>query len=315
LIEKAVEVLHAGGLVAFPTETVYGLGANAQNLSAVRRIFAVKGRPESHPLIVHVPDRSYVPAWASEIPTDFEKVAQAFWPGPLTVVLKRSARATDAVTGGQDTIALRVPAHPVAQKLLRAFGGGLAAPSANRFGRVSPTTAEHVRADLGGDVDLILDGGSCAIGVESTILDLTVSPRILRPGGVTAEQLKEVLKTDVPVIQRADIRVPGTLATHYAPKAEVVLFTTETFQTALRDLRGSGRKLAVVLPKGVQVPSSVKTFGVPADLDGFAHELYATLRLVDQEGFDVVMIQRPPSVGLGVALSDRLTRAGGSKST
>ena len=185
LIAKAVDLLRLGGLVALPTETVYGLGADAENELAVRRIFAAKGRPSSHPLIVHLADARLAASWARELPRSASQLADAFWPGPLTMVLPRSGRASDWITGGQDTVAVRVPAHPVMREVLTAFGGGIAAPSANRFGRVSATTAEHVRADLGDSVDLILDDGPCSIGIESTIVDLASdAPSVLRPGAI-----------------------------------------------------------------------------------------------------------------------------------
>src|SRR6185503_20849697 len=200
-IQTAVDVLRKGGLVAFPTETVYGLGADADNEQALKAIFRVKGRPETHPLIIHLNRREQLQDWAASIPDSARKLAERFWPGPLTLILKKASRVSKVVTGGQETVGLRVPDHPAALSLLREFGGGVAAPSANRFGRVSPTTAEHVRQDLGGDVDFILDGGPCSIGVESTIVDLSSGdPVILRPGGLTKERLEETLGCSVPVL-------------------------------------------------------------------------------------------------------------------
>ncbi|MGZ6141626.1 MAG: L-threonylcarbamoyladenylate synthase, partial [Myxococcaceae bacterium] len=194
-IAAAVAVLRRGGLVGLPTETVYGLAADAENELAVRRIFAVKGRPSTHPLIVHVAHASAIESWVTQVPPEAYRLASAFWPGPLTLVLRRSSRASDAVTGGQETVALRVPGHPVALAVLKAFDGGVAAPSANRFGQVSPTRAEHVRADLGSDVDLVLDGGPARVGVESTIVDLSgAEPLLLRPGGVPVESVELVLE-------------------------------------------------------------------------------------------------------------------------
>ncbi|HEV7536585.1 MAG TPA: L-threonylcarbamoyladenylate synthase, partial [Acidimicrobiia bacterium] len=192
-VAEAVAVLRRGGLVAFPTETVYGLGADANNPAAVERLFAVKGRPRSHPVIVHLGDPMALKEWASEVPAEAWALAEAFWPGPLTLILPRADRVPDAVTGGAATVGLRVPAQPLALELLEAFGDGVAAPSANRFGRVSPTTAAHVRADLGSDVDLVLDGGMCRVGVESTIVDLSSAvPAVLRLGGTSTEALAEV---------------------------------------------------------------------------------------------------------------------------
>ncbi|HZI11045.1 MAG TPA: L-threonylcarbamoyladenylate synthase, partial [Myxococcus sp.] len=215
LLERAVDLLRHGGVIALPTETVYGLAANAEDELAVRRVFAIKGRPATHPLIVHIPGVEHLASWAREVPEAAHRLASAFWPGPLTLVLPRTPRATDAVTGGQDTVALRVPGHPVALEVLRRLGGGLAAPSANRFGRVSPTMAEHVRQDLGGDVDLVLDGGPCTVGVESTIVDLSSdAPAILRPGGLAAEEVERVLGRPVPVRTESKVRVSGSLASH-----------------------------------------------------------------------------------------------------
>ena len=241
-IDHAVAVLRAGGLVAFPTETVYGLGADAGNPAAVRKIFEVKGRPSTHPVIVHLADAVQLANWAREVSEVARKLTRQFWPGPLTLVLKRAPGVSDAVTGGQDTVALRVPDHPLALEVLRAFGDGVAAPSANRFGHVSPTTAQHVRDDLGPDVDLVLDGGPCRVGVESTIVDLATDPtrpRILRTGAVLASDVARVLGVPVgvpvglvagvpvdggdPPPPPEEMRVPGSHDVHYAPRAGVEL--------------------------------------------------------------------------------------------
>ncbi len=310
LTSRAVEVLRRGGLVALPTETVYGLAADAENELAVRRIFAVKGRPSSHPLIVHLPDVSAVPGWARAMPEEARALADTFWPGPLTLVLPRGPRALDAVTGGQDTVALRVPAHPLAREILRQFGGGLAAPSANRFGGVSPTTAEHVRRDLGSDVELIVDGGPCAVGVESTIVDLSSGPpALLRPGGVSPEDLERVLGQKVPLREKTTVRAPGTLESHYAPHAGVVLVEQADLWPRADALARSGQKVAAVAPEGSKSPPGVGLLEVPADPEGFARQLYATLREADLQGYDVVVVALPPARGLGLAVRDRLTRA------
>ena len=217
-IQQGVTILRAGGLVAFPTETVYGLGADAENATAVARIFAAKGRPAHHPLIVHFGNVHDLPAWAAEVPALAWRLAEHFWPGPLTMILRRHPRVPDAVTGGLDTVGLRVPSHPVAQALLGMFGGGVAAPSANRFGRVSPTTAEHVRSELGALVDYIIEGGACAVGLESTIVDLSSeAPAILRPGGVTQEALAAVLAQPVPFRAGGKVRSGENLALEYNP--------------------------------------------------------------------------------------------------
>ena len=237
-LAAAVAALGSGGLVAFPTETVYGLGADAANADAVARIFEVKGRPLGHPVIVHVAAADALDEWAVAIPPAARLLADECWPGPLTMILRRSARVPDVVTGGRDTVGLRVPDHPVARSLLEAFGGGVAAPSANRFGKVSPTTAGHVLADLGAEVDVILDGGPCHVGVESTIIDLTGEwPEVLRPGGVGLERLIEILGPSVrrwagaAITDPGSARAPGMLAAHYAPSARVVLVSMMTPMT------------------------------------------------------------------------------------
>ena len=310
-VAAAVQVLREGGLVALPTETVYGLAADASNELAVRRIFAAKGRPSSHPLIVHLPGEQALPLYAAEIPERARKLAAAFWPGPLTLVLKKSARVSDAVTGGQDTVALRVPAHPLAQAVLARFGGGLAAPSANKFGHVSPTTAEHVRTDLGDEVDLILDGGACEVGVESTIVDLSgPSPALLRPGGLATEEVERVLgeKLSAPITQ---VRAPGMLASHYAPRAGLLVVEAESLSDEVARQVDAGLKVAVMAPGAPALPSagSVRLFSLPEDPAGFARSLYATLRDIDAAGFDVIVAAPPEGAGLGVAVRDRLCRA------
>ncbi len=310
MVARAVEVLRAGGLIGLPTETVYGLGADASNELAVRRIFAVKGRPSSHPLIVHVASTEIARQWATDWAAEAERLATALWPGPLTIIVRRSSLATDAVTGGQDTVGLRVPDHPLALELLRAFGGGVAAPSANRFGRVSPTTAQHVRDELGAEVDVVLEGGPCRIGVESTIVDLSGrSPRVLRPGGVPREQLERLLGRPVPLASEArDLRAPGMLASHYAPRAGLWLVTAETVAPEAAARLASGATVAVLTPAGVPAPPGVTSF-VLADDAEYARELYATLRRVDELGLDVVLAVPPPEAGVGLAVVDRLTRA------
>ncbi|HEX9452146.1 MAG TPA: L-threonylcarbamoyladenylate synthase, partial [Burkholderiales bacterium] len=217
-IEKAAAILRAGGLVAFPTETVYGLGADASNPTAVRKIFAAKGRPADHPVIVHVAGTSDLKHWAAEVPRSAWLLAEKFWPGPLTMVLKRAAHVSDLITGGQDTVGLRVPSHPVAQQLLKAFGGGIAAPSANRFGRLSPTTAQHVREELADAVNLVLDGGPSDVGIESTIVDLTrETPAVLRPGRISEQQIADALLVQLGGTAAGRPRVSGSLESHYAP--------------------------------------------------------------------------------------------------
>lgn len=298
LIDRAVQVLRAGGLVGMPTETVYGLAADASNEAAVRRIFAVKRRPADHPIIVHLADAAQMDDWAATVPTSAAILTEACWPGPLTVLVPKAANVLDVVTGGRDTVGLRVPAHPMALELLRRFGGGLAAPSANRFGQVSPTTAAHVHADLGTDVDLVLDGGPCPIGVESTIVDCTVSPaQILRPGGIADEEISRLLNTDLGAVggQR---RASGMLASHYAPNARVEIVATR----AIADARA-----AAVAADGL----SVDVLDPTADLVAAAQQLYVWLREADLRGVQVLIAVLPPPMGLGHAIRDRLMKAAG----
>lgn len=307
---RAAGILRAGGLVAFPTETVYGLGADARNEAAVRRIFAVKGRPASHPVIVHLGSASQLGDWARFVPEVAHELARRFWPGPLTMVFKRSAGVSDVVTGGQDTVALRVPANPLAQRLLAGFGGGIAAPSANRYGRVSPTTAEDVRAELGGLVDLILDGGPCEIGVESTIVDLSSkSPALLRPGGISAEDLERVLGQPMSTAQKSAVRAPGMQAVHYAPRARILLADSSTLASLAERERSRGHSVVVLAPGTPALPQGVAQIPVPDALEAYARVLYRTLREVDLRRFDVAIAQIPPASGLGLAIRDRLTRA------
>lgn len=310
-VQAAVHALRAGGLIGLPTETVYGLGADASNELAVRRIFAVKGRPSNHPLIVHVASAEVARRWAAQWPAEADALARAFWPGALTLILPRSPLASDAVTGGQDTVGVRVPDHPLALELLRTFDGGVAAPSANRFGRVSPTTAQHVRDELGAEVEVVLDGGACRVGVESTIVDLSGSaPRLLRPGGIPKEAVERVLGVPVPLASHAtDVRAPGMLASHYAPRAGLWLVTSEHLAGEVATRLGSGAKVAVLAARGVEVPAGVTRFEVEDDDAAYARALYATLREVDARGLDVVLAVPPPESGVGLAVVDRLRRA------
>ncbi|HEY8432151.1 MAG TPA: L-threonylcarbamoyladenylate synthase [Sandaracinaceae bacterium] len=304
-IEDAVQVLRAGGLVAFPTETVYGLGADARNPEAVRRIFAVKGRPAGHPLIVHLPSAEHLERWAARVPAAARELAARFWPGPLTVILEKRDDVPGEVTGGQPTVGLRVPDHPLARELLDAFGGGLAAPSANRFGSVSPTTARHVRDDLGDAVDRVLDGGPCRVGVESTIVDLSGDvPRLLRPGGVPRERIEEVLGS--PLAIGGGARAPGTLASHYAPRARVRAVPAERVVEAAEQARRAGRRVVVL---GAEDAPGLPRIPLPDEPEERARALYAALREVDARGFDVAVVALGPETGIGAAISDRLRRA------
>lgn len=316
-IAHAAGILRGGGLVAFPTETVYGLGADASSASAVSRVFAVKGRPRAHPLIVHLAAAEQLDAWC-ESPGDAARaLAAAFWPGPLTLIARRAPHVLDDVTGGAPTVGLRVPSHPMAQRLLAAFGDGVAAPSANRFGAVSPTTAAHVVADLGGDVDYILDGGACDVGVESTIVDVsTGTPALLRPGGVAREAIEAVLGRAL--VLGSSTPAPGTLPSHYAPHARVIAVDAADIAAAVRDAQ---RPTAVLAPAAVlasitasgSLPDGVTSLALPDDPRAMAHELYAALRDLDGRGLATIVATLPPEAGLGAAVADRLRRAAGPR--
>lgn len=310
-LDEAAEVLRRGGLVAFPTETVYGLGARARDPRAVAKIFAAKGRPADHPLIVHLARASEVVSWAVAVPDAAHQLAEAFWPGPLTLILRRAPGVPDGVTGGQETIGLRIPRHPVARALLEKVGDGVAAPSANRFGRVSPTHAEHVSSELGDRVELILEGGSCEVGLESTIVDCSgTTPVILRPGAITQEMLEGVLGAPIRAGGTSEVRAPGLLASHYAPRASVSLLTGAEIAARAEELVASGARVGVLaseIPEGL--PSEVERFELSRDLEGVARELYARLREVDRRGVDVLLVVPPAEVGVGRAIVDRLRRA------
>lgn len=310
-VRAAVAVLRRGGLVAFPTETVYGLGADASDPAALRRLYAVKGRPASHPVIVHLADAAALDDWALDVGDAARLLVDAFWPGPLTVILRRAARVPDEVTGGRDTVGLRVPDQPLARALLREFGGGIAAPSANRFGRVSPTTAADVVADLGDDVDLVLDGGPCRVGVESTIVDCTGDPPVIaRLGGVAREEVERVLGHPVAVADQGTVAAPGTLAAHYAPRATVLVVAAGDVAERVTGLLAAGRVVGLLALAGaVDDPPGVVVLASPGDVDEYAQVLYACLRAADARGIDTVVVVPPPVVGLGAAVGDRVRRA------
>ena len=310
----AASILARGGLVAFPTETVYGLGADAANEAAAAKIFAVKGRPRAHPLIVHLAHHELrLDGWAREIPPLAKELVATAWPGPLTVILKRGPRVALATTGGADTVGLRVPAHPLAQDLLRAFGGGIAAPSANRFGHVSPTTADHVAADLGDEVDYILDGGPCTVGVESTIVDFSRGhPVLMRPGGMARAAIEAIVGPLATADEHAPA-APGSHASHYAPRAAVIAVDPSDVPAAVAAASGM---VAVLAPASAfldwgDLPALA--YPLPDELDGMARHLYAALRDLDARGVDVVIAALPPAVGLGEAVGDRLRRAAGPR--
>ena len=308
VLADAAAHLLSGDLVAFPTETVYGLGADACNAAAVARIYSVKGRPSDHPLIVHVASMDALGDWASDVPEYAISLARDFWPGPMTLIMKRSELAADFVTGGQDTVGIRVPAHPVALGLLEVFalvgGKGVAAPSANRFGNVSPTTAQAVSDELSdylSDADQILDGGACDVGVESTIIDCTGdAPRILRPGAVTVAMIEEstgLVVADGNTVERNEIRVSGSLDSHYSPHATVVL---DQFPA-----KGQG----FIAMADVATPDGVVRLAAPQTHEEFARILYSSLRAADEQGLATVVVHQPQANGIAIAIRDRLMRA------
>lgn len=319
-VEVAVAALRAGRLVAFPTETVYGLGADASNPGAVRAVFEAKGRPAGHPLIVHVATLEEARRWMAPLNPATERrlatLAGRFWPGPLTIVVPRSDRVAPEAVGGRPTIGLRVPAHPVALALLRAFGGGVAGPSANRFGHVSPTTVDHVVADLGGRVAVVLDGGPTAVGVESTIVDLVgPGPLLLRPGGVPTADMEAVLGEPVPDGRSGEARASGMLASHYAPRAAVALVAPGELASAVaaaRAERGEAGVVGVIAPVAVEhQPSWV----LPDEAEGYARHLYAALRAADAAGVNHLLVVPPSHGPLLDAVLDRLTKAAAPRPT
>ena len=309
-LKVAAQLLKDGSLVAFPTETVYGLGADATNALAVARIYEVKGRPADHPLIVHIGDLKYLDQWISEIPEFAIDLTRAFWPGPMTLILNRSELAKDFITGNQETVGIRIPDNSLALGLLEAFhnlgGKGIAAPSANRFGQVSPTTAGAAREEIGdylADSDLVLDGGSSEVGLESTIIDCTSdAPRILRPGAITVGMIEsatglEISKTAVQDFAILDIRVSGSLENHYAPKAKVVLDQ--------KPLSGSG----FIALENIETPAGVIRLASPESVEDFARVLYESLRKGDHQNLETIYIEQPLGDGLAVAIRDRLSRS------
>ena len=304
-LANAAKQLKSGHLVAFPTETVYGLGADATNQDAVAKIYKAKGRPQDHPLIVHIGDWQQMGEWAEEISDYAIDLARAFWPGPMTLILNRSVLAKDFITGGQDTVGIRVPNQTLALQLLNEFaklgGKGIAAPSANRFGQVSPTTAIAVQEEIGsflGSEDLILDGGPCAVGVESTIIDCThANPRILRPGAITIEMIESATGLKVEEIERSEIRVSGSLENHYAPAAQVVLDVDPQ--------PGDG----FIALSEFETPSGVIRLAGPRSVEAFAHDLYEALRSGDAKELERIVVWQPKGDGIAIAIRDRLSRA------
>jgi L-threonylcarbamoyladenylate synthase len=310
-IDRAVEALRDGEVIAFPTETVYGLGADAQNPAAVRKVFELKGRPATHPLIVHLEHPRMLERWALDVPPAAQALAERFWPGPLTLVLRRAPAVDLAITGGQDTVAVRVPGHPVAQQLLRAFGSGIAAPSANRYGRVSPTRAEHVREEFGDAVPTVLDGGDCKIGLESTIVScVDAVPRVLRPGSITLTQLRAVVPEIEEGAAAAAPRVPGSDAKHYAPSTPLSIVNSTTLEEVVGQLTAEHEKVAVLATRPPRVASKFMTWinaGRRADVYG--RELYVNLRALDKSGAREILVEEVPAGEAWEAVRDRLRRA------
>ncbi|NOT84894.1 MAG: threonylcarbamoyl-AMP synthase [Methylococcaceae bacterium] len=315
-IQQAVALLRQGRLVAFPTETVYGLGADARNPDAIRRIFAAKGRPADHPLIVHIPSPENLADWAATIPDSARQLARQFWPGPLALILSKRPDVPLEVTGGQQTIALRVPNHPVALQLLQAFGGGIAAPSANRFCRISPTQAAHVAEELGDTVELILDGGACTVGVESTIVDLTgVRPRLLRPGQITREELEAVLNTELVLPEtlkhsKTELRAPGMMAVHYAPLTPALRCRPEQLPDIIQELTAAHKKIGLLTYQTAIAEKQItQEMRLPNQADAYAQGLYTALRKLDQLHLDIIVVEQPPDSEAWRAVNDRLNKA------
>ncbi len=310
-LDEAVRLLRAGRLVAVPTETVYGLAADASNPEAVRGIFAAKQRPANHPLIVHLSGAGQLSRWARDIPDAAWRLADAFWPGPLTLLLHKADSVPPEVTGGRPSIGLRVPDHPVLLRILETLDGGLAAPSANPYKRLSPTTADQVFEGLGGRIDAVLDGGPCAVGLESTIVDLTGdTPRILRAGPITRRQLSDVLGVEVAFPEHHDAAVPGNVAVHYQPRTPLHVFDTDTLRARLAQLPADAGIALAHTSDGLPVSTGVlRTLRLPADKSGFARALYGALHTLDQEGANAIWLERPPMHEDWRDVHDRLSRA------
>lgn len=295
-IDECVETLRAGSVIGIPTETVYGLAAIATNSSAVNLIFAIKERPTSHPLILHIADVSMLDDWATNVSSETRALCKQFWPGPLTVILHKSDKVLSEVTGGRDTVAIRCPNHSVTTNLLKKLNDAVVAPSANKFGKVSPTTAQHVVNDLGSDISIVLDGGECSIGLESTIIDCTtIPPQLLRAGAITAEQIMQ--ECNITVVEASgESRAPGMLEKHYAPVCRVVLVS-------------SSQEGLVQAQRYVADGFKVRLLDLNEDLDMFARRLYSSLRTADKDGINVAIVVRAPMKGIGLAINERLEKA------
>src|SRR5215831_6607381 len=310
-IQAAVEALRNGELVAFPTETVYGLGADAGNPMAVRKIFELKGRPATHPVIVHLRDVSQLQRWVRQLPEEAKVLASKFWPGPLTLVLNRAPAVGDVITGGQDTVAVRIPSHPIARQLLEGFGGGIAAPSANRYGHVSPTRADHVRDEFGKNVKIVLDGGDCKVGLESTIVACVGDqPRLLRPGAITLSQLRTVVPNIVEGADPSAPRAPGSSPRHYSPHTPVALVPSRRLVDVMREFTDQREKVAVL---SLRPPSTANRYmtwiNAGSRFEQYARNLYSNLRTLDKVGAKVLLVEEVPAGEQWDAIRDRLKRA------
>ena len=319
-ISIAIRILCEGGTVAFPTETVYGLGADVTNPDAINKIYKIKQRPIDHPLIVHINNNSHMQHWARIIPDSAWKLSDHFWPGPLTLILQRSLHVSDNVTGGQDTVGLRIPAHPVALALLEALGPdrALAAPSANRFGRISPTTAAHVKEELGSKVDMILDGGACEVGLESTIISFYDRvPVMLRPGAITLSEIESVLDTPIALARNVNnqtVRAPGSLPAHYAPVTPLRIYPALEIEEKASMLAAKGLRVLIIkwsphVDKSKLLNSLIQRFSMPADPIMYGKLLYAKLRQFDQAVYNYILVEAPPDHPAWLAITDRLQRA------
>ncbi|MDI1291891.1 MAG: L-threonylcarbamoyladenylate synthase [Methylobacter sp.] len=330
-ISHAADLLRQGRLVAFPTETVYGLGADASNPVAVAAIFKAKGRPADHPLIVHIADIDSLYDWASIVSDAALTLAHRFWPGPLAMILNKKPEVPLAVTGGQQTVGLRMPDHPVALALLKSFGGGVAAPSANRFCRISPTQAIHVSEELGDAVDMILDGGTCQVGVESTIIDLSGSkPRLLRPGHITRQEIEAVLQTELMIPPAsnaapapgwlaaytpslaipAEIRAPGMMEVHYAPTTPAIRCAADQLPDKIRQLIADSKRIGLLsFQLKIAETSQIRVLRLPEQAGNYAQSLYAALRELDNLQLDMILIEQPPQTEPWRAINDRLSKA------
>lgn len=313
MLNESVALLRAGELVAFPTETVYGLGADANNPLAIQKVFQAKGRPADHPVIVHIAEAKQIANWARDIPESAWILAKNFWPGPLTFILYKQPHVSPLITGNQETIGIRVPNHPLTLELLRQFGSGIVGPSANKYGRVSPTTAMHVTTDFGNEVAAVVDGGACQVGIESTIIDLTAAkPRIMRVGAISAAEIANVLGYEIAVnTKTTTLRTPGSHAAHYAPRTPAHLIHSAELPFKIDELQNSSRSYAVLSfnVKPANLNADIYWLQTSQNPSEYAHDLYANLRLLDQLHKDALLIEAPPQQDSWLAVIDRLTRA------